>query len=62
MGKLLKPCPFCGNKEVYIEPVYDSNDHQTDYYKVVCEKCNASFECGNGIGKQSIIEAWNKRA
>ena len=46
---------------VTIDYVYDNNDNKTDYYKVVCEECNASFECGNGTGKQSVIEAWNKR-
>ena len=58
----IKPCPFCGNKDVYTLPVYDSKGYYTDRFRVVCEECNISFECGDGNQEKAVIEAWNKRA
>ena len=57
----LKPCPFCGNSDVYTLPVCDSDNRQTDQFRVICEECNISFECGDGIGEKAVVEAWNKR-
>ena len=58
----LEPCPFCGNKDVYITPLYDQTGWMTDYYKVVCEECNIAFEGGEGVGVDAVVKAWNKRA
>lgn len=59
-GKLkeecIKPCPFCGEKEIrIIRPTYP-----TERFKLECKKCRVI------IKRQGIIEEaiamWNKRA
>ena len=60
----LKPCPFCGNEDLFLEdePELDGKNH---YYDIVCnnKKCYLS----NGAGrffedKEEIIKLWNKRS
>jgi transcription elongation factor Elf1 len=51
MNEKLKPCPFCGNKEVYINSTVG----------VVCDDCGAS---AGSLYKQDCvqIEIWNTRS
>lgn len=63
----LKPCPFCGNKNVYI--CVDSAEYSlglTDRanFGVICSK--TSYGCGASSGwydtEDRAIEAWNRRS
>ena len=50
----LKPCPFCGGKELSVISVLGE-----DYY-VECSSCTT---CGpSGETYEEAIEAWNRRA
>ena len=50
----LKPCPFCGNEEPYIER-YGSSRQSTQY---VCGNCGCTLETGEEWDHGSD---WNKR-
>ena len=54
----LKPCPFCGGKDVATMLCGDG-------YYVVCYSRNKGKGCGSSTGwhetEQEAIEAWNKR-
>ena len=64
----LKPCPFCGNKRVFIyrkttEIRVIPNGEQIDFvekYKVACDMCSGSTEWV--YSKDYAIEEWNRRA
>ena len=66
----LKPCPFCGNKN--IEVVVDSATYSLGLYDTDCEvsfsiMCSvSSCGCGSSSGwhdsRESAINAWNRRA
>ena len=49
----LKPCPFCGGKDVEIR------DLKLGVY-AVCRRCGASIKSSNSI--VDVIAAWNRRA
>lgn len=52
----LKPCPFCGEKEIAIylyEKIYG-----IEVYKACCTKCSAQFYRGT---REELIEAWERR-
>lgn len=57
----LKPCPFCGNSNIYLlKEVAKGYD---DQYKVVC---NANWNgCGASSGyydsTHEAVDAWNRR-
>lgn len=72
----LKPCPFCGSKDVYIENV---SKRSRAHYIVLCAGCGArSREVTTGWpprveverrtpfyreeAQKSAAEAWNRRA
>lgn len=54
----LKPCPFCGCKDISIgwwyDPIFGCKVHT-----VRCKKCGAEKE---GDTEQQAIDAWNKRS
>ena len=60
----LKPCPFCGSKNVV-----SSNEHSYDAiynYYVECKECGAKgglaiYSCDK-CGPEEAIRAWNRRA
>lgn len=52
MSEELKPCPFCGGKNIHI---WNTN---TPY--VQCYDCLASTACGNT--NEEAIKIWNRRA
>lgn len=56
----LKPCPFCGSKNVDSEIVGTAQDYVTRYYAVVCRLCGS-----RGPDRLASITAceedWNKR-
>ena len=48
----LKPCPFCGSKELNVKYLYGKAYIQ-------CEKCLAETACKDNLN--SAFEAWNRR-
>ena len=65
----IKPCPFCGNKDIGIKL---KTDCYSSWVKVTCNKCFAYSECGtdyeNSISPNPVknwkelgITAWNKK-
>lgn len=57
--KLIKPCPFCGSKQI---GVMARNDHPNLplMYGVTCYDCQAG-SCQFFRTKEEAIEAWNTR-
>ena len=51
----LKPCPFCGSKDVEV------NINGLDSY-IECGNCLAVFRQREACNADETIEAWNKRA
>jgi len=51
----LKPCPFCGDKNPFIEPKSKSLT-----YRVYCDNCTA--QSAWRFSKKGAIAAWNRRA
>lgn len=55
----LKPCPFCGGEAELVE-------HNGDliFYSVSCknENCFAGAVDVRHFGKETLVEAWNRRA
>lgn len=50
----LKPCPFCGNNQAFIE---------TEYYGLFVVKCGyCHIRTAVEQVKEKAIEAWNRRA
>mgnify|MGYP003440233389 CR=1 FL=1 len=59
----LKPCPFCGCKEVDYEQESDSYSDWAEY-KIVCQGCNgqnSSSSKDEELGRLEAKEAWNRR-
>ena len=60
-GEGLKPCPFCGNKDVEI--IDNSNELEEDYL-ICCEGCGGAFMASNEampVSKAELVEKWNRR-
>lgn len=49
----LKPCPFCGGKEITIH--VPNSDNKED---IMCLTCGATMEKALGVG---VVIAWNRR-
>ena len=70
----LKPCPFCGGKQLFvgtiaeIEMMDEDNPnylHSKEVYSVVCDYLKGGCGASTGGGARSedeAIEAWNRRA
>lgn len=55
----LKPCPFCGGKNIYV----DGYDHAAGKrWRVVCLDCMGMVDPGTIQQKYTAIDAWNHRA
>ena len=66
----LKPCPFCGNRDIGIysrietDYVLRNGDKKvstiSDRWHVICRNCS----CGTyyGFCEEEVVEAWNRRA
>lgn len=54
----VKPCPFCGGKEIVI----DKYKHKVgDRYRIFCAGCLAMIDPGYAQDKHTVMEMWNKR-
>lgn len=50
----LKPCPFCGSKDLRISHV------GRDWNSVICRDCGG--EGPEELGREDAISSWNRRA
>lgn len=57
MSNELKPCPFCGNKSIWLE---DIDVRGMDSYYAVCVECGA--KSGYEDTPEKATEKWNARA
>lgn len=54
----LKPCPFCGSKDVHLL----NASHNNEEWSVTCKDCNIwvdNMMCD--MTKEQAIELWNRR-
>lgn len=61
MTEELKSCPFCGSEKVecFWDDPYDGYHGNLGRYRITCCHCCVEIERKE---KQSVIEAWNRRA
>ena len=52
----LKPCPFCGSKDVFFD---EANGMDVDRDYILCLSCGVFVRYGHS---RELIELWNKRA
>ncbi len=58
MTKDLKPCPFCGSTDIYV----DGYEHGAGLrWRVVCLNCMAMVDRGTWQQNYKAIDAWNTR-
>lgn len=55
MKEKLKPCPFCGNKDLLI-----AVDDEVGNTKIICQRCMGMVD--NLGTEDETIKAWNRRA
>ena len=58
MTEELKPCPFCGNPDVYFV-------HKDAFFgrEIYCGECDMTFDLdAHDATKQDVAKAWNRRA
>lgn len=57
----LKPCPFCGSKNISIrlKDPFDGYQGNLTVHRVLCGNCGAQNE---RKGVLDAVEAWNRRA
>jgi len=61
MADKLKPCPFCGCKEIDVMGGYEDfyEDFQPHLYYCECEDCRATS--GLTVERKDAIKKWNAR-
>ena len=59
MSEELKPCPFCGNSDVYVDKGVLGNDELGNYF-VCCEFCHTTGPAGKT--EDDAVASWNRRA
>lgn len=55
----LKPCPFCGGREIIIRQVLYAGIDKPRFY-AQCQKCFAQTAIGWST-KSGAVKAWNRR-
>jgi len=62
----LKPCPFCGSKDLKIRDILSEDDNSAYAKSVFCKDCHCSGRHHHRIGwaesDQEAKEAWNTRS
>lgn len=60
--KELKPCPFCGEKDISMKSVHDYGGWGgAPFYKIVCKHCFAEVDFHSGSEIDTLLK-WNRRA
>lgn len=57
----LKPCPFCGSRDVHVRIVKDDDDMEISS-QIECYGCLSIFYYAEACCHEEQIEAWNRRA
>lgn len=52
----MKPCPFCGGKEIYCQLTAAPN---AELYRATCKNCSSQGPAREHVN--DAIDAWNKR-
>lgn len=60
MSEELKPCPFCGSTEVYVEE-YEHHPGAMRW-RVLCAGCMAGIDTGIRQSMGQAVQDWNRRA
>lgn len=60
MAEELKPCPFCGGEEVYVEE-YEHHPGAVRW-RVLCAGCMAGIDTGTRQSAGDAVLDWNRRA
>lgn len=60
MSDELKPCPFCGSTEVYVEE-YEHHPGAMRW-RVLCAGCMAGIDTGIRQSMGQAVQDWNRRA
>lgn len=54
----VKPCPFCGGKEIVIDKYQREVGER---FRIFCTDCMAMIDPGWAQQKYTVMEMWNKR-
>ena len=54
----VKPCPFCGNKEIVIDKY---NCKSGTRFRIFCTGCMAMIDPGYAQQADTVKEMWNRR-
>lgn len=54
----IKPCPFCGSKEIVTEK-YERDDGER--FRIICFGCMAMIDPGYAKQEHTVMKMWNKR-
>lgn len=60
MSEELKPCPFCGGSEIYVEE-YEHHPGAVRW-RVFCAGCMAGIDTGTRQSMGQAVPDWNRRA
>ena len=66
MDRELKPCPFCGSKDLLFkkvrEPLPDFNETDGGDFVVRCYGCRSDHMFYKSLNKDGSMDFWNRRA
>lgn len=58
----LKPCPFCGNKDLEIIPAgKGDNESMSMYQRIYCSVCQTMFKQMVDGSPEYLVQCWNTR-
>ena len=60
MIEIIKPCPFCNNKDIRFEKHINNLSPTGEIWSMCCYKCGATFP--NRYKKELLVKSWNARA
>ena len=58
MSKKLKPCPFCGSKNIIIDSIPLGKNPMFHYW-AECQECNAGYRNNPRFRKEDAVKVWN---
>ena len=54
----LKPCPFCGSKNIIIDSIPIDKSPMSHYW-AECQECNAGYRNNPRFRKEDAVKVWN---
>lgn len=58
MNKKLKPCPFCGSKNIMIDSIPLGKNPMFHFW-AECQECNAGYRNNPRFRKEDAVKVWN---